>query len=183
MDNDDHTGPINIGNPTEFTMLELAKVLLPLLPAPPPLSFMLGAWSLLLLSGPVCDCCSVRPWCSDTRQQRQTRRRLASQLAYLCSFSCRCPTRRSFASKERLAAPHAPRTNIDRQPLFMHLQVVQEVVNPDANIEFRENTADDPSRRKPDITRVRSNRASCNGSLWTLLLQLSERRGRGRQSR
>lgn len=26
MDNDVHTGPINIGNPTEFTMLELAKV-------------------------------------------------------------------------------------------------------------------------------------------------------------
>jgi len=26
MDNDEHTGPINIGNPTEFTMLELANV-------------------------------------------------------------------------------------------------------------------------------------------------------------
>jgi UDP-glucuronate decarboxylase len=58
MDNDVHTGPINIGNPTEFTMLELAKV-------------------------------------------------------------------------------------------------VQEVVNPDAEIEFRDNTADDPSRRKPDITKAR----------------------------
>jgi hypothetical protein len=40
-------------------------------------------------------------------------------------------------------------------PLFAQLQVVQEVVNPDAKIEFRENTADDPSRRKPDITKVR----------------------------
>lgn len=59
MDNDEHTGPINIGNPTEFTMLELANV-------------------------------------------------------------------------------------------------VKEVVNPDAEIVFRENTADDPSRRKPDISKVRT---------------------------
>jgi len=58
MDNDEHTGPINIGNPTEFTMLELANV-------------------------------------------------------------------------------------------------VKEVVNPDAEIVFRENTADDPSRRKPDITKAK----------------------------
>ena len=58
MDNDEHTGPINIGNPTEFTMLELANV-------------------------------------------------------------------------------------------------VKEVVNPDAEIVFRENTADDPNRRKPDITKAR----------------------------
>lgn len=29
MDQDEHTGPINIGNPTEFTMLELAKVCAP----------------------------------------------------------------------------------------------------------------------------------------------------------
>ena len=28
------------------------------------------------------------------------------------------------------------------------------VVNPDATIEFRDNTPDDPSRRKPDITKV-----------------------------
>ena len=26
MDNDTEMGPVNIGNPTEFTMLELAKV-------------------------------------------------------------------------------------------------------------------------------------------------------------
>lgn len=58
MDNDEHTGPINIGNPTEFTMLELANV-------------------------------------------------------------------------------------------------VKEVVNPDAQIVFRENTADDPSRRKPDISKAK----------------------------
>ena len=63
MDNDEHTGPINIGNPTEFTMLELANV-------------------------------------------------------------------------------------------------VKEVVNPDAEIVFRENTADDPNRRKPDITKVRALSAS-----------------------
>lgn len=43
MDQDEHTGPINIGNPTEFTMLELAKVCAlasncPTMPAEPPLS-------------------------------------------------------------------------------------------------------------------------------------------------
>jgi UDP-glucuronate decarboxylase len=31
-------------------------------------------------------------------------------------------------------------------------EVVKEVVNKDAKIEFKENTADDPGRRKPDIT-------------------------------
>ena len=34
-------------------------------------------------------------------------------------------------------------------------QVVKEVVNPKAEIVFRPNTADDPSRRKPDISRMR----------------------------
>lgn len=34
-------------------------------------------------------------------------------------------------------------------------QVVKEVVNPKAEIVFRENTADDPSRRKPDISKAK----------------------------
>lgn len=34
--------------------------------------------------------------------------------------------------------------------------LVKEVVNPNAVIEFRENTADDPARRKPDITKVKT---------------------------
>lgn len=33
-------------------------------------------------------------------------------------------------------------------------QLVKEVVNPDVEIEYRENTADDPGRRKPDITKI-----------------------------
>ncbi len=33
-------------------------------------------------------------------------------------------------------------------------KMVQEVVNPDVKIVYKENTADDPSRRKPDITKV-----------------------------
>jgi UDP-glucuronate decarboxylase len=33
---------------------------------------------------------------------------------------------------------------------------VKEVVAPDAVVEFRENTADDPSRRKPDITKAKT---------------------------
>lgn len=34
--------------------------------------------------------------------------------------------------------------------------LVKEVVNPNAVIEFRENTADDPGRRKPDITKIKT---------------------------
>lgn len=33
--------------------------------------------------------------------------------------------------------------------------LVKELVNPNAEIEFRENTADDPTRRRPDITKAR----------------------------
>ena len=33
-------------------------------------------------------------------------------------------------------------------------KMVQEVVNPDVKIVYKENTADDPSRRKPDISKV-----------------------------
>ena len=33
-------------------------------------------------------------------------------------------------------------------------EVVKEVVNPHANIVYKENTADDPAKRKPDITKV-----------------------------
>ena len=33
-------------------------------------------------------------------------------------------------------------------------QMVQQVVNPNVKIVYKENTADDPSRRKPDITKV-----------------------------
>ncbi len=32
--------------------------------------------------------------------------------------------------------------------------LVKEVVNPNAVIEYRENTADDPTRRRPDITKA-----------------------------
>lgn len=34
-------------------------------------------------------------------------------------------------------------------------KMVQEVVNPSIKIVYKENTADDPSRRKPDITKVK----------------------------
>ncbi len=33
-------------------------------------------------------------------------------------------------------------------------EVVKEVVNPHAKIVYKKNTADDPSKRKPDITKV-----------------------------
>ncbi|RZR91578.1 hypothetical protein BHM03_00019718 [Ensete ventricosum] len=34
-------------------------------------------------------------------------------------------------------------------------KVVQETIDPDAKIEFRPNTEDDPHKRKPDITRAK----------------------------
>lgn len=47
--------------------------------------------------------------------------------------------------------------NLGNPAEFTMLQLakmVQEVVNPDIKIIYKENTADDPSRRKPDITKV-----------------------------
>lgn len=40
-------------------------------------------------------------------------------------------------------------------------KMVQEVVNPDVKIVYKENTADDPSRRKPDITKVMPAAVTC----------------------
>lgn len=34
--------------------------------------------------------------------------------------------------------------------------LVKELINPDCVIEFRENTADDPKQRKPDITKAKT---------------------------
>lgn len=35
-------------------------------------------------------------------------------------------------------------------------QLVKEVINPKAEVVFMENTADDPTRRRPDITKMRN---------------------------
>lgn len=35
------------------------------------------------------------------------------------------------------------------------MQVVQETIDPNAKIEFRPNTEDDPHKRKPDISRAK----------------------------
>ena len=35
------------------------------------------------------------------------------------------------------------------------MQVVKEVIDPTATIEYKENTADDPHKRKPDITKAK----------------------------
>ena len=53
--------------------------------------------------------------------------------------------------------PYTGPFNIGNPTEFTMLElakVVQEVVNPAAEIVFRENTADDPSRRKPNISKV-----------------------------
>ena len=55
--------------------------------------------------------------------------------------------------------PYTGPFNIGNPTEFTMLElakVVQEVVNPAAEIVFRENTADDPSRRKPDISKARA---------------------------
>lgn len=39
--------------------------------------------------------------------------------------------------------------------LFLNVQVVKETIDPGANIEFRPNTADDPHKRKPDISKAK----------------------------
>lgn len=41
-------------------------------------------------------------------------------------------------------------------------ELVKEVVNPKAEIVYKDNTPDDPSRRKPDITKVRPS-PCCSG--------------------
>ncbi|EFJ42919.1 hypothetical protein VOLCADRAFT_66420 [Volvox carteri f. nagariensis] len=53
--------------------------------------------------------------------------------------------------------PHIGPFNIGNPGEFTMLELanlVKEVVNPNAVIEYRENTADDPSRRRPDITKA-----------------------------
>ena len=54
--------------------------------------------------------------------------------------------------------PYSGPFNIGNPTEFTMLelaQVVKEVVNPKAEITYKENTSDDPTRRKPDISKVR----------------------------
>ena len=39
--------------------------------------------------------------------------------------------------------------------VFAFVQVVQETIDPNAKIEFRPNTEDDPHKRKPDISKAK----------------------------
>lgn len=55
--------------------------------------------------------------------------------------------------------PHIGPFNVGNPGEFTMMELaklVKEVVNPDAVIEYRENTADDPGRRKPDITKIKT---------------------------
>lgn len=55
--------------------------------------------------------------------------------------------------------PHTGPFNIGNPTEFTMLElakVVQEVANPDVEIVYKENTADDPTRRKPDISKANS---------------------------
>ena len=58
-----------------------------------------------------------------------------------------------------MESPHTGPFNIGNPREFTMLELAQhvkEVVNPHAQIVFRENTADDPSRRKPDTSKART---------------------------
>ncbi len=44
--------------------------------------------------------------------------------------------------------------NPDEFTMLELANMVKEVVNPKAELVYKENTADDPTRRKPDITKV-----------------------------
>jgi hypothetical protein len=69
-------------------------------------------------------------------------------------------------------------------PDLARAQVVKEVVNPEAKIVYKENTADDPTRRKPDISKARTARlvwlAACSGAVmhvhspWHWLLKRAD---------
>ena len=52
--------------------------------------------------------------------------------------------------------PAAAAEGVFSRVLFSPPQHVKEVVNPNATIVYRENTADDPSRRKPDCSKARN---------------------------
>jgi nucleoside-diphosphate-sugar epimerase len=119
-------GPFNIGNPGEFTMVELANLVG-------------GAGAL-------------------TRQVGCT--------AGAGAPPARCPRPRPSAgpgSRRRAAPPAASPTPAATHPQNAPPRAraparpqVKEVVAPGAVIEFRENTADDPSRRRPDITKAKT---------------------------
>ncbi|MEW5303568.1 MAG: hypothetical protein WDW36_006247 [Sanguina aurantia] len=58
-----------------------------------------------------------------------------------------------------MAGPEIGPFNVGNPGEFTMLelaQLVKEVVNPEAVIVYRENTADDPGRRKPDITKIKT---------------------------
>ncbi len=64
--------------------------------------------------------------------------------------------------------PYTGPFNIGNPTEFTMLElaeVVKEVVNPNARIVYKENTADDPSRRKPDISKASDSPSSSNRSL------------------
>ena len=41
------------------------------------------------------------------------------------------------------------------QRMYVILQVVKQVIDPSATIEYKENTSDDPHKRKPDISKAK----------------------------
>lgn len=66
---------------------------------------------------------------------------------------CSCDRNATFISQG-----HAAEIPASTSPCtcLLPLQLVKEVINPNAEITYQENTADDPSRRRPDITKMRN---------------------------
>ncbi|PWA73000.1 UDP-glucuronic acid decarboxylase 1 [Artemisia annua] len=97
----EHIGPFNLGNPGEFTMLELARVYM---------------YSLCnyIGHGPILDRIMQKPWCTGVT---------------LLSNTTEVPWR---------------------------TKVVKDTIDSNVAVEFRENTADDPQMRKPDISKAKA---------------------------
>lgn len=95
----EHIGPFNLGNPGEFTMLELAEVCS-------------ARFSISSLGSFPCSNV-IRKYCGEVAILRMTK------VVWFCA------------------------------------QVVKEIIDPNAKIEFRPNTKDDPHMRKPDISKAK----------------------------
>ena len=83
---------------------------------------------------------------------------VGAQQPLLCAFLPVTERAGAAGMVRVMDGPYTGPFNIGNPTEFTMLElakVVQEVVNPAAEIVFRENTADDPSRRKPNISKVR----------------------------
>ena len=131
MDNDDHLGPFNVGNPGEFTMLELAEIVREVVN--PAVEVRRVAW--WLAGGRVSKSTGLGGW---------GRRRMGAW--------ARAP--REFLPRRAGFSRPAPPVPVISRSFFPPLGRPRPPFAP--QIVYKENTADDPSRRRPDITKIKT---------------------------